>query len=78
MGEKRKVVCKTSSKLTLNEVSIYQENLSKAEEEICEVSERMTMNKISCNQCHIWIYIKYANTEEELPIDYISVCMSIL
>ena len=76
MGEKRKVVCTFFSKPTLNEVSIYQENLSKAEEEVCEVSKKMTMNKIRYlgNKCHIWIYIKCANTEEELPIDICKFC----
>ena len=39
----------------------------------------MTFNKIyinwiSCNKYHIWIHIKCANIEEELPIDYQYVC----
>ena len=77
MRKKRKVECKTFSKPTLNEVSIYQENLSKVEEEVCGVCFRendhdiqQNINWISCNKSHMWIHIKCANIEEELPIEY--------
>ena len=58
MRKKRKVECKTFSKPTLNIVSMYQENLSKAEEEVCGVCFReddhdiqQNINGISCNKC---------------------------
>ena len=55
MRKKRKVECETFSKPTLNEVSIYPENLSKAEEEVCGVCFREDDQEIQQNIN--WIYI---------------------
>ena len=57
MRKKKKVECKTFSKPTLNQVFIYQENLSKAEEEVCGVCFREDSHDIQQNIN--WIYIIY-------------------
>ena len=78
--KKRKVESKTFNKPSASELSIYQENLVKAEE-VCGVCFKQddddtqeNINWICCNRCHMWIHNKCANVEEELPNDYQYVC----
>ena len=82
MRKKRKVECKTFSKPTLNEVSInFIKKMYPRPRKRFVVCFRKddhdiqkNINWISCNKCPIWIHIKCANIEEELPIEYQYVC----